>query len=148
MLVLARKIGQQIEIQELGIVIKVVDVRTSGTVRIGLIAPKEINIARSELLESKKQEVLSKQETLKSKLQKLSPNSLVGKTIAVVGTLKGHSKKEIETLIAFTGGKLSNTVSKDVNYLIVGEEAKKLDKARELGIPVLTEDEFDKLIET
>jgi DNA ligase (NAD+) len=71
---------------------------------------------------------------------------LTGKTFVVTGTLSRYSREEIEGLIKRLGGKASGSVSKKTDYLVAGEKAgSKLDKARELGVKVLTEDEFDKL---
>jgi DNA ligase (NAD+) len=72
---------------------------------------------------------------------------LTGKTLVVTGTLTRYSREEIEGLIKKLGGKAAGSVSKKTDYVIAGEKAgSKLDKARELGVRVLTEDEFDKLI--
>jgi DNA ligase (NAD+) len=72
---------------------------------------------------------------------------LAGKTFVVTGTLANYSRDEIEDLIKSLGGKATGSVSKKTSYVVAGEEAgSKLAKARELGVPVLTEAEFDKLI--
>ncbi|MBR4743191.1 MAG: NAD-dependent DNA ligase LigA, partial [Oscillospiraceae bacterium] len=72
---------------------------------------------------------------------------LQGMTIAVTGTLPSLGRKEIEELIAANGGKASGSVSRKTTYLVAGETAgSKLAKARELGVPVLTEEEFLKMI--
>jgi DNA ligase (NAD+) len=72
---------------------------------------------------------------------------LTGKTFVVTGTLANYSRDEIEDLIKSLGGKATGSVSKKTSYVVAGEEASsKLTKARELGVPVLTEAEFDKLI--
>lgn len=72
---------------------------------------------------------------------------LTGKTLVVTGTLAKYSREEIEDLIRQLGGKATGSVSKNTDYLIAGEKAgSKLDKARQLGVKVLTEDEFDKMI--
>jgi DNA ligase (NAD+) len=73
--------------------------------------------------------------------------SLAGKTLVVTGTLERYGRKEIEDLIKSLGGKASGSVSKKTDYVVAGAEAgSKLDKAKELGVPILTEDEFDKMI--
>jgi DNA ligase (NAD+) len=73
--------------------------------------------------------------------------SLAGQTFVVTGTLKNYRRDEIEKLIKALGGKATSSVSSKTNYVVAGEEAgSKLDKAKELGVPVLTEAEFDKLI--
>ncbi|HLW65009.1 MAG TPA: NAD-dependent DNA ligase LigA, partial [Gemmataceae bacterium] len=74
-------------------------------------------------------------------------SSLAGKTVVVTGTLKNFSRKEIEDVIKELGGKASGSVSKKTDFVVAGEEAgSKLDKAKELGVKVLTEVEFQKLI--
>ena len=71
-----------------------------------------------------------------------------GKTFVVTGTLTKYSRDEIEGLIKKLGGKAAGSVSKKTDYLVAGDKAgSKLDKARELGVPVLTEGEFEKMIE-
>jgi DNA ligase (NAD+) len=72
---------------------------------------------------------------------------LTGKTFVVTGTLERYSREEIEELIKSLGGKASGSVSKKTDYLVAGDKAgSKLDKAKQLGVAVLTEAEFDKLI--
>jgi DNA ligase (NAD+) len=72
---------------------------------------------------------------------------LAGKTFVVTGTLTRYGREEIEDLIKKLGGKASGSVSKKTDYVVAGEKAgSKLDKARQLGVPILTEEEFDKLI--
>jgi DNA ligase (NAD+) len=72
---------------------------------------------------------------------------LAGKTLVVTGTLQKYTRDEIEALIAQHGGRTTSSVSKSTDYVVAGEKAgSKLDKARKLGIPVLTEAEFDRLI--
>jgi DNA ligase (NAD+) len=73
--------------------------------------------------------------------------SLQGKTIVVTGTLQNYSREEIEHLIKQLGGKPAGTVSKKTDFVVAGEKAgSKLDKARELGIRVISEAEFEALI--
>jgi DNA ligase (NAD+) len=72
---------------------------------------------------------------------------LTGKTFVVTGTLQNFSREEIEELIKQLGGKVTGSVSKKTNYVVVGENAgTKLDKARQLGVNTLNEAEFKKLI--
>lgn len=79
-----------------------------------------------------------------SEAEKVSHNDFVsGKTFVVTGTLTRMGRKEIEDLITSLGGKASGSVSKKTDYVLAGESAgSKLDKAKTLGIPVLTEEEF------
>jgi DNA ligase (NAD+) len=68
---------------------------------------------------------------------------LQGKTLVVTGTLPTLSREQAKRLIEQAGGKVSGAVSKKTSYLVAGEDAgSKLAKARELGIPTLTEDEL------
>ena len=70
-----------------------------------------------------------------------------GKTVVVTGTLPTLGRKEAQELIEKYGGKASGSVSKKTDYVLAGEAAgSKLTKANELGIPVLTEEEFKKLL--
>jgi DNA ligase (NAD+) len=72
---------------------------------------------------------------------------LAGKTFVVTGTLEKYTRDEIEALIAQHGGRATSSVSKSTDYVVAGEKAgSKLDKARKLGIPVLSEAEFDRLL--
>lgn len=74
---------------------------------------------------------------------------IAGKTIVVTGTLKNFSRTEIETLIRRLGGHPSGSVSKKTQFLVAGVEAgSKLAKAKELGVKILSESEFEKLIKS
>ena len=75
-------------------------------------------------------------------------DALSGKTFVLTGTLSALGRKEAEEAIARLGGKASGSVSKKTSYVVAGEEAgSKLRRAQELGIPVLTETEFLKMID-
>jgi DNA ligase (NAD+) len=72
---------------------------------------------------------------------------LTGKTIVITGTLTKYGRDEIETLIRQRGGKPSGSVSKNTSYVVAGEKAgSKLDRAKALGVPVLTEAEFEAML--
>jgi DNA ligase (NAD+) len=72
---------------------------------------------------------------------------LAGQTIVVTGSLEHFKRNEIEELIVQLGGRAAGSVSKKTSFVVAGAEAgSKLDKAKELGVPVLTESEFRKRI--
>ena len=73
---------------------------------------------------------------------------LDGKTICVTGTLVNYDRVGIKETIERFGGKASSSVSKKTTYLLVGSEPgdTKVNKAKELGTPVITEEEFNAMI--
>jgi len=76
-----------------------------------------------------------------------APGPLAGKTFVLTGTLATMTREEAEGAIERGGGKVSGSVSRKTSYLVVGEDAgSKLEKARSLGVPTLSEDEFKALI--
>ena len=76
------------------------------------------------------------------------PGKLSGLTIAVTGTLPTLGRREIEELITRNGGRATGSVSKKTSYLVAGEAAgSKLAKAESLGVPVLDEAAFLKMIQ-
>jgi len=78
------------------------------------------------------------------------PQTLAGMSIVVTGTLKGFSREEAEAAIKARGGKAPGSVSKKTTALVAGEApgAAKLSKATELGVPILDEAAFARLLET
>ncbi len=72
---------------------------------------------------------------------------LEGLTLVVTGTMDGFSREEAEEAIRAAGGKPAGSVSKKTDYLVAGPGAgSKLAKAAELGVPVLDEDGFRRLL--
>ena len=72
---------------------------------------------------------------------------LAGKTFVLTGTLARHTRDEAKNMIEDAGGRVSGSVSKKTDYVVAGAEAgSKLDKARELGVAVIDEDEMEKLL--
>lgn len=80
--------------------------------------------------------------------QKVSENKFTGKTLVVTGKLNHFTRDSINEKISSLGAKTAGSVSKKTDYLITNEASgsSKYKKATELGIPVITEDEFLKMI--
>lgn len=92
--------------------------------------------------------LLEKIEFIKENLTmsiKITP--LYGKTVVATGKLENYTRDGIQSKLLELGAKPANSVTKKTDYLIVGEKAgSKLTKARQLGIPTLSEQDFEELI--
>ena len=78
---------------------------------------------------------------------KVIDERFAGKTFVLTGTLEKYSREEAKKIIESFGGKASGSVSKKTSYVLAGEEAgSKLVKAEQLGVPVITEKEFEEMI--
>jgi DNA ligase (NAD+) len=65
----------------------------------------------------------------------------------LTGTLLKYSRDEAKKLIEDAGGRVSGSVSKKTDYVVAGSDAgSKLDKAKELGVPVIEEKEMERLL--
>jgi DNA ligase (NAD+) len=74
--------------------------------------------------------------------------TLEGLTVVVTGSLTGFSRDGAKEAIITRGGKASGSVSKKTDYVVAGDSpGSKYDKAIELGVPVLDEDGFSRLLE-
>lgn len=72
---------------------------------------------------------------------------LAGKTVVLTGTLERFTRKEAEEAVLARGGKVSSSVSRKTDYVVVGKDpGSKYDKARELGVTILDEHEFARLL--
>jgi DNA ligase (NAD+) len=79
--------------------------------------------------------------------QKKRTGSLQGKTVVVTGTLKSFSRQQAEQAIREAGGKASGSVSKKTDFVLAGEEpGSKLRKAQELGVEIIDEERFQKML--
>ena len=84
---------------------------------------------------------------LQMEQQTAASQKLAGLTIVVTGTLPTLGRREAEELITANGGKASGSVSKKTSYVLAGEAAgSKLTKAQQLGIPIIDEDEFRRML--
>ncbi|WP_027634568.1 NAD-dependent DNA ligase LigA [Clostridium hydrogeniformans] len=74
-------------------------------------------------------------------------NVFQGKTVVVTGSLKNYSRSSIKEKLESLGAKVSGSVSKKTSYVLIGEDpGSKYDKAKELNIQVISEEEFEKMI--
>lgn len=82
-----------------------------------------------------------------TEIKEVAENPFTGKTVVVTGSLQDFSRTEIKDKLESLGAKVSGSVSKKTDYVIVGEDAgSKYTKAVELGIKILSEEEFKNMI--
>ena len=87
--------------------------------------------------------------TMENSVLTPASTSLTNLTFVITGTLPNLSRKEVEELIKINGGKVTNSVTSNTSYLVIGESAgSKLIKAQELGTPLLTESDFLNLMQS
>lgn len=77
----------------------------------------------------------------------VTENPFMGKTVVATGSLQNYSRSEIKEKLESLGAKVAGSVSKKTDYVIAGEAAgSKLTKAQELGVKVLSEEEFEEIL--
>ncbi len=77
----------------------------------------------------------------------IKSQKLAGKSFVFTGGLANRSREDAGKLLMQHGGKVSGSVSKKTDYVVVGvDPGSKYDKAKELGVTILSEPEFEKLI--
>jgi DNA ligase (NAD+) len=78
--------------------------------------------------------------------EEISDNRLLGQTFVLTGALTNYTRDEAKDILEKLGAKVSGSVSKKTSVVVAGENAgSKLDKARELGVKIISEDEFTEL---
>ena len=74
-------------------------------------------------------------------------NKLEGKSFVFTGSLANRTREEAGEIVQQHGGQIVSSVSKKTSYVVVGSDpGSKHDKAKELGVPILSEVEFEKLL--
>ena len=109
------------------------------------------NSIREFFMQDQTKDLLKKLKTAGVNMQEIedenSDNRFLGKTFVLTGTLEKFTRDEASEIIEKFGGKTSGSVSKKTAYVLAGEDAgSKLTKAQSLGIPVITEAQFDEMI--
>jgi len=100
-----------------------------------------------KIIEDLREQGVKLSEASRTKSKTGGGSDLSGKTFVVTGTLVNYGRQDIEDLIKQHGGKVTSSVSKNTDFVVAGDKAgSKLEKARQLGVKVLTEQEFDNLI--
>ena len=109
------------------------------------------NSIREFFMQDQTKDLLKKLKTAGVNMQEIedenSDNRFLGKTFVLTGTLEKFTRDEATEIIEKFGGKTSGSVSKKTSYVLAGEDAgSKLAKAQSLGIPIITEAQFDEMI--
>jgi DNA ligase (NAD+) len=85
---------------------------------------------------------------MKEEASGLKRTALTGKTLVFTGELKDYSRPKAEELVRALGGNAASSVSKNTDFVVAGENpGSKFDKARKLGVKIINEKEFSRLIE-
>ena len=118
---------------------------------VGEVGPKVAASIAEFFSESANQKIIKKLDKygVKPTAEKrvVKSQKFVGKSFVFTGGLANRSREAAAELVQQHGGKISGSVSKKTDYVVVGTDpGSKYDKAKELGVTILTEDEFDKLL--
>ena len=93
------------------------------------------------------QELKTAQVNMRQEINEVKANELTAKTIVFTGQLKGFSRSQAETLVRQFRGIPTSSVSSKTDFLVAGESAgSKFNKARELGVKIIDEKEFSRLV--
>ncbi|HXW56657.1 MAG TPA: NAD-dependent DNA ligase LigA [Candidatus Cybelea sp.] len=130
---------------------KIADASAEELMEVGEVGPKIAEGVREFFSEGANRKLVErlKQVGVNMRGERSAPVSskLAGKTIVFTGTLASRSREEAEALVAAHGGKAGSSVSKKTSYVVVGTDpGSKYDKAKSLGVAILTESQFDRLL--
>lgn len=109
-----------------------------------IVANSVIEFFHDEKIVNSIDKLLSEGIKIRYEHEKIEEETIfTGKTVVITGTIEGYSRSQSEEKVKKMGGKASGSVSKKTDYVIVGEEAgSKADKAKELGVKIITGEEF------
>lgn len=148
-----RHVGEHIAkllAQEFGSIEKLASANREQLLQIQEIGPEIAESILRFFSDKKNLQVIEKLKNAGITYKKPQPpkvSILTGKTFVFTGTLADFTREEAEGLVESLGGKISSSVSKNTDYVVVGTEpGSKLQKAKELGIKTITEEEFKKMI--
>ncbi len=130
---------------------KVATASAEELVEVGEVGPKIAEGVREFFSESANRKLIERLRAvgvnMKEAQRELKDSRFSGMTFVFTGTLERRSREDAEALVASHGGKAGSSVSKKTNYVVVGADpGSKYDKAKSLGVPILDEAQFDKLI--
>lgn len=130
---------------------KVATASAEELVEVGEVGPKIAEGVREFFSESANRKLIERLRSvgvnMKEAQRELKDSRFAGMTFVFTGTLERRSREDAEALVASHGGKAGSSVSKKTNYVVVGADpGSKYDKAKSLGVPILDEAQFDKLI--
>ncbi|MDI9400977.1 MAG: NAD-dependent DNA ligase LigA [Limisphaerales bacterium] len=112
------------------------------------VTPEDFEVFKEQAALRKRHHEKLHAENLKKSEHSETSDSLSGLTFALTGTLSNWSRDQAKRLIEEQGGKVASSVTSKTSYLLSGEApgASKLSKAKELGVRILSEEEFQKMI--
>ncbi|HTS12653.1 MAG TPA: NAD-dependent DNA ligase LigA [Candidatus Limnocylindrales bacterium] len=130
---------------------KIADASADELMEVGEVGPKIADGVREFFSESANRKLIDrlKHAGVNMKEERKAPVStkFAGKTFVFTGTLANRTREEAEALVASHGGKAGGSVSKKTSYVVVGTDpGSKFDKAKSLGVPILDEPQFEKLL--
>ena len=113
------------------------------------IDQSELKNNTKDITEKKNQSINKKEKKKENLIIKQISNKLLRQTFVISGTFEKYSRDELKELIVKYGGKNTGSISAKTNYLLAGENIgpSKLEKVKKLNIPVITEEDFIKMIE-
>jgi DNA ligase (NAD+) len=130
---------------------RIADASPEELMEVGEVGPKIAEGVREFFSESANRKMIEhlREVGVNMKDERAAPKSakLAGMTFVFTGTLANRSREEAEALVASHGGKAGSSVSKKTSYVVVGTDpGSKFDKAKSLGVEILNESQFEKLV--